>query len=102
MSTEQLSAAVEAASSEARTAYAGFTAFALYFAVTVGATTHEELLLGSQVTMPALGVGLPIVGFYTLVPALFLLFHALLLIQLDILAARGRQLRTAGMAPAGW
>jgi uncharacterized protein YjbI with pentapeptide repeats len=102
MSTEQLSAAVEAASSEARTAYGGFTAFALYFAVTVGATTHEELLLGSQVTMPALGVGLPIVGFYTLVPALFVLFHALLLIQLDILAARGRQLRTAGMAPAGW
>lgn len=96
MSVEQLKAAVESASSEVRTAYVSFIVFALYFAVTVGATTHEELLRGSHVTMPALGVGLPIVGFYVLVPPLFLLFHAVLLIQLNVLAARARRLHEAG------
>jgi uncharacterized protein YjbI with pentapeptide repeats len=45
--------------------------------------------------MPALGVGLPIVGFYVLVPPLFLLFHALLLIQLSVLASRVRRLKAA-------
>ena len=99
MPTEQLKAALESASSEARAAYISFVIFALYFAVTVGATTHEELLRGSQVTMPALGVGLPIVGFYVLVPPLFVLFHALLLLQLNVLAERIRRLRAA--VPAG-
>jgi uncharacterized protein YjbI with pentapeptide repeats len=99
MPTQQLKAALESASSEARAAYISFVIFALYFAVTVGATTHEELLRGSQVTMPALGVGLPIVGFYVLVPPLFVLFHALLLLQLNVLAERIRRLRAA--VPAG-
>jgi uncharacterized protein YjbI with pentapeptide repeats len=94
-SIDQLRAAVDSASSEARAAYVSFTIFALYFAITVGATSHEELLRGSQVTMPALGVGLPIVGFYVLVPPLFLLFHALLLIQLSVLSSRVRQLKGA-------
>jgi uncharacterized protein YjbI with pentapeptide repeats len=98
MPTEQLKAALESASSEARAAYISFVIFALYFAVTVGATTHEELLRGSQVTMPALGVGLPIVGFYVLVPPLFVLFHALLLLQLNVLAERIRRLRAATSA----
>ena len=56
---------------------------------------HEELLRVSQVTMPALGVGLPIVGFYVLVPPLFLLFHALLLIELNVLASRAPRLKQA-------
>ena len=96
---DQLRAAVDSASSEARAAYASFTIFALYFATTVGATSHEGLLRGSEVTMPGLGVGLPIVGFYVLVPPLFLLFHALLLIQLNVLASRVRRLREATSEP---
>ena len=92
-SIDELRAAVDSASSEARAVYVSFAIFALYFATTVGATSHENLLRRSEVTMPALGVGLPIVGFYVLVPPLFLLFHALLLIQLNVLADGVRRLK---------
>ncbi len=95
MAVDRLRAAADAAANDAQGSYLHFAVFGLYLAVVVGATTHEELLKGSMVTMPGLGVGLPIMGFYILVPALFVLMHANLLLQMSLVAGHVRGLRDA-------
>jgi hypothetical protein len=60
MAVDRLRSAADAAANDAESSYLRFAIFGLYLAVVVGATTHEELLKGSVVTMPGLGVGLPI------------------------------------------
>lgn len=85
---EQLQDAVEAASAEARSAFFYYAGFGLYFAIAVAGTTHEDLLRGATVTMPGLGIGMPVVGFYVVVPALFMVFHVYVLLQLVVLARR--------------
>ena len=85
---EKLQRAIEAASSEARGAFFYYVGFGLYFTVTVAGTTHEDLLRGSTVTMPGLGIGMPIEGFFLFVPMLFVVFHVYALLQLVILARR--------------
>jgi uncharacterized protein YjbI with pentapeptide repeats len=83
---DRLRSAIAEASSEARNAFFYFALFGLYFIVAVAGTTHEDLLRGSTVAMPGLGVGLPIVGFYALVPLLFILLHLYVLLQVFTLA----------------
>jgi uncharacterized protein YjbI with pentapeptide repeats len=95
MAVDRLRSAADAAANDAQSSYLRFAVFGLYLAVVVGATTHEELLKGSMVTMPGLGVGLPIMGFYVLVPALFVLMHANLLLQLGLVAGHVARLRAA-------
>jgi uncharacterized protein YjbI with pentapeptide repeats len=95
MAVDRFRSAADAAANDAESSYLRFALFGLYLAVVVGATTHEELLKGSVVTMPGLGVGLPIMGFYVLVPALFVLMHANLLLQLGLVAGHIRRLRAA-------
>jgi uncharacterized protein YjbI with pentapeptide repeats len=85
---EQLQGAVEAASAEARSAFFYYAGFGLYFAIAVAGTSHEDLLRGATVTMPGLGIGMPVVGFYVVVPALFMVFHVYVLLQLVVLARR--------------
>jgi uncharacterized protein YjbI with pentapeptide repeats len=95
-----LRGAANEAAVEARGEYLTFMAFALYFLSAIGATTDEQLLRGGTVTMPLLGVGISIVGFYVVVPFLFLLAHLNMLIHLDSLAGKLNDLRTA--AGAQW
>ncbi len=90
---ETLRQAANTAADEARSAYLTFGAFALYFLITVGATSHEQLLRGSIITMPLLGVDIPIVGFYVVVPFLFVLAHLNLLLHLASLATALSNLR---------
>ncbi len=85
---EKLQRAIEAASAEARGAFFYYVGFGLYFTLTVAGTTHEDLLRGSTVTMPGLGIGMPIEGFFLFVPMLFVVFHVYALLQLVILARR--------------
>ena len=91
---EKLLEAANSVADEARSAYLTFGAFALYLLITVGATTHEQLLRGSIITMPLLGVDIPIVGFYTVVPFLFLLAHLNVLLHLSSLATALSNLRS--------
>jgi uncharacterized protein YjbI with pentapeptide repeats len=95
MAVDRLRSAADAAANDAEGSYLRFAVFGLYLAVVVGATTHEELLKGSVVTMPGLGVGLPIMGFYVLVPALFVLMHSSLLLQLSLVSGHVERLRAA-------
>jgi Pentapeptide repeats (8 copies) len=59
-------------------------AFALYVIVTTVATSDLQLLLpNSTVTLPALGIQLPLIGFFLVTPWLVLILHFNLLQNLD-------------------
>lgn len=60
----------------------------LYIGVVAGTTDHRMLLVGAQIQMPFLGVGVSLVGAYFLAPLLFLLLHFWLLRTLLALATR--------------
>jgi uncharacterized protein YjbI with pentapeptide repeats len=59
-----------------------------FVALAVSATTDEQLLRGTIVTMPFVGVGVPIVDFFVLAPCFVLLLHLNLLLQLYFLSCR--------------
>lgn len=70
---------IEDVSKRARASFFWFVVFEFYLAVVVGETTHEQLVRGSVMTMPTIEVGLPVKGFYILVPPILILFHLHLL-----------------------
>jgi uncharacterized protein YjbI with pentapeptide repeats len=88
----ELKSDVAATAADTRTAYFTFLTAGLYLAVTVGATTHQELLNGSRVPLPLAGVDLPIVGFYVVAPLVFLILHFNLLLQFRLLANKAHRL----------
>lgn len=61
-----------------------------YIGVIIASTTHKQLLLISPITLPLLNVQWPIIGFYAVVPWLFVLFHFDLLLQFYLLADKLR------------
>jgi uncharacterized protein YjbI with pentapeptide repeats len=98
---DKLQAAADEAAGEVRNLYIAFLSFGLYLAVTVGATTDEQLLRASPVRLPIVDVGLPLVAFYWIAPLLFVLFHFNLLMQLYLLSEKLHRLDLAiGQLPA--
>src|SRR6516162_2005155 len=59
-----------------------------YLLVAVGGVTHRDLFFESPVKLPFLNVDLPLVGFFMLGPALFLVVHAYVLLHLVLLAGK--------------
>ena len=66
--------------------------------MTVGATTHEQLLREAPISLPILNVGIPLFGFYWIAPALFVLLHFNLMLQFYLLARKLRAFEQA-LAP---
>jgi uncharacterized protein YjbI with pentapeptide repeats len=58
----------------------------LYLLIAAGGVTHRDLLLETPVKLPFLNVDLPLVGFFVLGPALFLILHAYVLVHFVLLA----------------
>src|SRR5688500_15548589 len=80
--TEELDAlrgAVAEAAGLLRTYTVGYLTVALYLVVTAVNTTHEQLLIGKEIILPIVNVGVPLVGFYVLAPAVFVVLHSNLL-----------------------
>jgi hypothetical protein len=71
---KRLAAANEAIRST-RTYFFALLSIAAYIDVVVWGTTHEQLLRISPVKLPIIGVEVPLTGFYTAVPLLFVLLH---------------------------
>lgn len=66
-----------------------FLTFAILLAIAVGSTTHRRLFLEEAVKLPpVLGVDLPLIGFYWVAPALFVILHFYVLVQLQVLAEK--------------
>ncbi len=85
---EDLRAAVNEAAKHVTTRFTTFLFVTAYLAVTVGATTDEDLLRESPLILPLLGVGLPLVPFFLVMPWFYLIMHAYLLLQLVLLAEK--------------
>ena len=60
----------------------------LYLVIAVGSVTHRNLLLETPVRLPFLNVDLPLLGFFVLGPALFLIVHAYVLLHFVLLAGK--------------
>jgi hypothetical protein len=60
----------------------------LYLLITVGSITHRDLFLESRVKLPFLDVDLPLLGFFALGPAIFLIVHAYVLLHFVLLAGK--------------
>ncbi|MGF6997260.1 pentapeptide repeat-containing protein [Paraburkholderia sp. GAS32] len=63
-----------------------FTFF--YLAIAAGSVTHRDLFFERPVKLPFLNVDLPLVGFFTLAPAIFIAVHTYLLLHLVLLATK--------------
>lgn len=92
---KDLQANADAAAGHVRNIFFFFLTFGLYLAVTVGATTHEQLLRESPVGLPILNVEIPLFGFYWIAPALFVLLHFNLMLQFHLLSQKLRRLQAA-------
>jgi uncharacterized protein YjbI with pentapeptide repeats len=61
-----------------------------YLLVAVGGVTQRDLLLGNPIKLPFLNVELPMVGFFWIGPAIFLIVHAHVLLNFALLAGKVR------------
>lgn len=59
-----------------------------YLAIAVGGVTHRDLFFENPVKLPFLSVDLPLIGFFVLGPALFLIIHCYLLLHFVLLAGK--------------
>lgn len=84
LSQAELYAQVKDSTERNRQFFFIWIAFALYVIVTTVATTDLQLLLpNSTVILPALGIQLPLIGFFLVTPWLVLILHFNLLQNLD-------------------
>jgi uncharacterized protein YjbI with pentapeptide repeats len=58
----------------------------IYLIIAVGSVSHRVLLFESPVKLPVLNVDLPLLGFFTLGPLIFLVVHAYVLLHFAMLA----------------
>jgi uncharacterized protein YjbI with pentapeptide repeats len=86
ISPEELLRACNDQSAQSRNTWFTFLLLGTYLAVTVGSTSHKQLLLESPVALPLLGVTLPMVAFFKIAPWLFVLMHFFMLVQLYLLS----------------
>ncbi len=87
----QLRKAVDDATGILRALTFTYLAVWAYVAIAAGSMTHRQLLIGTTVELPLLGVGVDLVTFFWLAPALFVVLHANVLLQLYLLARRVRR-----------
>jgi hypothetical protein len=59
-----------------------------YLLIAVGSVTHRDLFLESPVRLPFLSVDLPLLGFFWLGPAIFLVVHTYVLLHFALLAGK--------------
>ncbi len=75
--------------------YTAFLLVSTYLAIVVGSTTDEHLLRESGLRLPIFNVELPIVPFYAVMPVLYLILHANLVLLLCLLSDKLRSLDDA-------
>ncbi|MFN7305594.1 MAG: hypothetical protein ACK5TQ_03320, partial [Acetobacteraceae bacterium] len=87
----ELKSLAEAANDAARRESAQwffFVSIMITIAALVGSTTHRVLFLEGNIRVPFLGVELPLLGFYVVVPAIFVVLHFYTLAQLRLMSRK--------------
>jgi uncharacterized protein YjbI with pentapeptide repeats len=82
---EALETSVNDSAVRVSTIWVSFLLFGLYLAIAAGGVTHLQLLLDEPIRLPVLSVDLPLVGFFYVAPALFVIFHVYVLVQVQLL-----------------
>ena len=85
---DRVHAAVDGAAGRVRNLCLICLSCGLYLAIVFGATTHEQLVRADPVVLPLLNVELPLLAFYWVAPALFVLLHLGVLAQCCLLAEK--------------
>lgn len=81
-----LESAVNESAGRASTIWISYLIFGLYLVVAAVGVTQRQLFLGAPIKLPVLGINLPLVGFFSLAPILFVIFHIYVLTQIVVLA----------------
>jgi uncharacterized protein YjbI with pentapeptide repeats len=100
--TEELDALASALNRSAerlQTLWFTFLAVTLYLAISAFTTTHRMLFLEEGQKLPILEVKLPLLPFYIIAPAFYVVLHAYMLIMLVLLARTARTFENALNAP---
>ena len=90
-----LLAAVNAASARANTAWLIYLALLAFVFAAAAGITHRDLLLGSDVTLPILGVKIGLTRFFLLAPILVVLVHLGMLGQLALVTRKTLEFSSA-------
>jgi hypothetical protein len=79
------------AAGKASVLWTTFVTFELYLAIAFGSVKHRDLFLENPIKLPILNVDLPLVGFFVLAPAILVIFHFYVFLQLYGLSTKARE-----------
>src|SRR3954453_6930696 len=86
-----LEKALNDAAGKASVLWTTFVTFELYLAIAFGSVEHRDLFLETPIKLPILNVDLPLVVFFVVAPAILVIFHFYVFLQLYGLAAKARE-----------
>jgi uncharacterized protein YjbI with pentapeptide repeats len=90
----ELQRALNDAAAKSSVLWTAFITFELYLAIAFGSVTHRNLFLEDPIRLPVLNVDLPLVSFFSVAPALLVIFHFYVLLQLRALARKSNYFDT--------
>src|SRR6516162_8175271 len=91
---DKLQSALNDAAGKASILWTTFVTFELYLVIAFGSVTHRNLFLEDPIKLPLLNVDLPLVGFFLIAPAILVIFHFYVLLQLLAMARKTRDYDT--------
>jgi len=97
----ELLGSVNQSCASARNAWLALLVLLLYFLVTLGSVTHEDLFLNNPVALPIVNVEIPLSSFFTVAPIVLLFIHLGLLMQHAILGYKCHQLSQVSTTKSG-
>jgi uncharacterized protein YjbI with pentapeptide repeats len=98
---DALASAMNRSAERVQTLWFTFLAVTLYFAISALTTTHRMLLLEEGQTLPIINVKLPLLPFYLIAPAFYVVLHAYMLMMLVLLSRTAKTFEDALNAPGG-
>lgn len=87
----ELRGALDAATQMLRTSTFVYLSVWAYVVVAAGSVTHEQMLRGHELVLPLLGTSVDLVSFFWIAPALFVIVHGNVLLNLYLVARRVRR-----------
>src|SRR5215469_4895311 len=78
----ELQKALNEAAGKASVLWTTFITFQLYLTIAFGSVTHRDLFLENSIKLPLLNVDLPLVGFFVVAPAVLVILHFYVFLQL--------------------
>jgi hypothetical protein len=87
---DELQRALNDSAGKASVLWTTFITFELYLVIAFGSVTHRNLFLEDPVKLPLFNVDLPLVGFFLVAPAILVIFHFYVFLQLLALAKKAR------------